>query len=109
MSSSEPLKVLCVYHVKKDKDKEFQKLLEIHWPALKSAGLVTDEPSEVFRCEDKMGAVFFVERFSWKDAKAPETAHHMPEVMSVWEPMGGLAEKMAFGHVEQLQMPFANG
>jgi len=109
MSSSQPLNVLCVYHIKKGKDKEFLSLLEKHWPTLNSAGLVTDKPAEVFRCEDKMGMVYFVEKFSWKSREAPETAHHLPEVMSVWEPMGALADKMAFGRVEQMPMPFANG
>jgi len=100
---------MCVYHIKKGKDKEFLKLLEKHWPTLNSAGLVTKDPAEVFRCEDKMGMVYFIERFAWKNAQSPETAHHLPEVMSVWEPMGGLADKMAFGRVEELRMPFANG
>ena len=109
MSSSEPMNMLCVYHVKKGKDKEFLQLLEKHWPALTGAGLVTEEPAQVFRCEDKMGMVYFVEKFSWKNAEAPGTAHQLPAVMAVWEPMGGLADKMAFGQVRQIPMPFANG
>jgi hypothetical protein len=53
-----------------------------------------------------------VELLTWKNAEAPNTAHELPEVMAVWEPMGMLCEKrdgrppMEFPHVERIQIAF---
>ena len=51
-----------------------------------------------------MGPSTFVEIFTWKDAKAVEAAHHSPELMKIWEPMGQLCESMEFPHFERLAL-----
>jgi hypothetical protein len=38
----------------------------------------------------------FVEMMQWKDESSAAAAHQMPEVMKVWEPMGGLTDTMEF-------------
>jgi hypothetical protein len=45
--------------------------------------------------------------FSWKNADSPGVAHQTPEVMSVWEPMGALADEMNFWPIEPVTVNFA--
>lgn len=115
--STEPhdtaLTAICTYRVQAGKEDAFLELLEAHWPALRSVGLATEEPSQVFRGRDETGRTQFVEIFTWADPAGPGRAHELPEVMAVWEPMGKLVEerggrpKMEFPHFERLPMSFA--
>jgi hypothetical protein len=107
MDKSKPVRMLCTYRVREGKEADFLRLLEKHWPTLRSVGLATGDPAQVFRGRDKAGKTVFVEMFSWKDAAAPDVAHQTPEVMSVWEPMGALADEMNFWPVESVAMNFA--
>jgi hypothetical protein len=96
---------LCRYWVKPDKEAEFKKLLERHWPVFTALGLVADTPPHlVFRGQAKDGSVFYVETFPWKDAAAVERAHSLPEVAAVWEPMGTCCSKMEFENVEPVAL-----
>src|SRR5688572_7890510 len=80
---------LCRYWVKAGQEARFRELLHRHWPVFQRLGLVADQPPHlIFRGEDKDRGVFYVETFAWKDADAVERAHSLPEVASVWEPMG---------------------
>jgi len=89
---------ICTYRVKKGARDKFVELLRLHWPTLHENGLATDTPAIVFEAEngsdnrDNEQGTTFVEIFSWSRADAPHLAHQMPEVMAVWEPMGGLVE-----------------
>ena len=107
MDTQKPVSMLCVYRVKDGKEADFLQLLERHWPALSGVGLVTPDPAQVLRATDKAGKTVFVETFAWRDAEAPNVAHQTPEVMSVWEPMGALADEMSFWAVESVAMNFA--
>lgn len=102
MAETGPVRVLCIYRVKSGKEDEFRPLLESHWPALNSVGLVSSERARWYRTKDKEARTCFVEIFEWKDENAPRTAHELPEVMAVWEPMGGLTEDMEFLDLEPL-------
>lgn len=110
---SGPATVIATYRVACGKEDEFLALLERHYPTLKSLGLVTDTEPIVYRNVDDKGRSTYFEIFDWKDAKAPDTAHHLPEVMAVWEAMGTLAEerdgrpKFEFPHVDRLALTFA--
>jgi hypothetical protein len=96
---------LCRYWVKPEKEAEFRQLLEKHWPVFTRLGLVSDQPPHlIFRGEDKTRGIFYVETFAWKDTKAMERAHSLPEVASIWEPMGNCCTDMEFPSVEQVQL-----
>lgn len=95
---------LCRYWVKPEKEAEFRKLLERHWPTFHQLGLVADAPPHlIFRGQDKERGVFYVETFPWKDGEAAQRAHSLPEVASIWEPMGECCSSMEFPSVEQVQ------
>jgi hypothetical protein len=112
MAKDTPETVICTYRVKPGKEKAFQALLARHWPTLRKLGLVTPQPSQVFRGlppgprkdAHAVGPSTFVEVFAWKDAQAVDAAHHSPELMKVWEPMGELCESMDFPHFERLDL-----
>jgi hypothetical protein len=110
MAKSAGVTAICTYQVKPGKAKEFTALLARHWSTLRKLDLVTGEPAQVFRGlppgpgKDRhaVGPSTFVEIFTWKDAKAVEVAHHSPELMKIWEPMGQLCASMDFPHFERL-------
>jgi hypothetical protein len=85
-------KTMVIYRVKRGAEKKFEQLLKIHWPTLNRLKLVKGEPSILFRGE-RYRRTFYVEIFSWKSAEAVSHAHHLPEVMKIWEPMAALVEK----------------
>ena len=101
---SRPVTVLCIYRIAQGKEQEFQKTLASHWPTLDRAGLVSSEPSKVFRGTGKDGKTSFIEILQWKDDKASDLAHHTPEVMAVWEPMGALTTGMEFINIEPISL-----
>jgi len=101
MADSQPVRMLCIYRVREGKEDEFQYLLERHWPTLRDAGLVSEKPARWFRGDARDGKRRFVELFEWKDSEASGVAHQSPQVMSIWEPMGALAEGMEFIELER--------
>ncbi len=101
MTDSNPVRMLCIYRVREGKEREFQSLLEKHWPTLRDVGLVSEKPARWFRGSAGDGKRRFVELFEWKDSEASGVAHQSPQVMSIWEPMGALAEGMEFIELER--------
>ena len=96
---------LCRFWVKPDKEAEFVALMEKHWPTFEKLGLVVNSPPHlVFRGEDKERGIFYVETFPWKDAEAMGRAHSLPEVASIWEPMGDCCTSMEFPSVAQVDV-----
>jgi len=106
-----PATVLCLYRVQRSKEEEFRKLLKTHWKTLQRRGLVTNDPTRVWRGEEHdTGGPIWVEMFTWKDGDTPNRAHEIPEVMAIWEPMGGCCESrggkpaMEFPHVAPVDL-----
>jgi len=96
-----PMTVLVTYRPRKGKEATFSRLLARHWPALKSAGLVAPGRPRLFRARDKRtGRRYYVELFAWRDARASDRAHRMPEVLAVWGPMEPLLESLEIAVVE---------
>ncbi|MBK7860244.1 MAG: hypothetical protein IPJ65_16845 [Archangiaceae bacterium] len=97
---SRPQDVLCIYRVKPGKEASFKKLLKKHGPALQGAGLSTKKQT-IWRAESgRKPGVIYVELMQWKDASSASSAHQMPEVMAVWEPMGNHCSAMEFLDLE---------
>ena len=107
-ASSEPGPVnrLVIYRPKKGKESDLEAILKKHGPALRSTGLITDEPVRLWRATDlrRDGAaeLYFVESFQWRDEKASDVAHQTPEIMAVWETMGAHLEGMTLTTLEPL-------
>ncbi len=107
---SKPVTVIATYRVKKGEEDAFRGHLAKHWPTLREHNLATEEPPLIFRGEDEGQEPFYVEVFAWRDQAAVDTAHQLPEVMAIWEPMGNhCAERggrpaMEFPHVERVEL-----
>jgi len=102
-TKSSPI-TLCRYWVKSEKEAEFRDLLKKHWPVFQKLGLVAEQPPHlIFRGEDKQRGIFYVETFPWANAEAAGRAHSLPEVASIWEPMGECCTEMEFPSVEQIE------
>jgi len=98
-----PVTNIVTYVPKKGKEAELLALVKQHEPALRSVGLVTDEPFRVWKAYDvRKQREQFIEYFVWKDGKASDAAHATPEVLAVWEPMGPVLEEMTICEVEPL-------
>lgn len=101
---------ICLYRVKKGNERKFVRLLEKHWPTLRSLGLVTRRKARHFRGAEQDGAPLFVEIFDWVSGEASERAHEHAEIAAIWEPMGALCEgragkpAMEFPHVQPLEV-----
>jgi len=105
MGSKDSSITLCRYWVKADKEEAFRDLLAKHWPTFEELGLVGDSPPHVIlRGEDKERGIFYVETFPWKDRAAADRAHSLPEIASIWEPMGDCCTSMEFPWVEQVEL-----
>lgn len=109
MTRNGPETVIAIYRVRADREKEFMALVRRHYPTLSRLGLVTADKPVVYRGEEDGGPILF-EIFTWKDGKAPDTAHELPEVMQIWEAMGAMVEerdgrpKFEFPHVSRIDL-----
>jgi hypothetical protein len=109
MAAKSPATVICHYRVKAGKEPDFLALLDRHWPALHRLGLVTDDPSRVYRGQDDRGKPMFWEIFDWSSEDAAGKAHAHPEIAAIWEPMDVLCESregrpnMEFPHVARVR------
>ncbi len=101
MAKARPIDTLCIYRVRKGRERAFKSILRRHWPTLRKAGLTTRRRPTVWRGEGKRGKTVYVELFQWRDGEAVAEAHVLPEIMAVWEPMGELTEGMEFFDVEE--------
>ncbi|MEM7202431.1 MAG: hypothetical protein AAF628_19320 [Planctomycetota bacterium] len=112
MSDAKPRNVnICQYRVKPGHEAEMEALLAKHWPALRKAGLASEQRPVIYRGlpSGKPGGAHgaervYIEIFSWAKENGPQLAHETPEVMAVWEPMGAICEDMDFPMFERLDV-----
>jgi hypothetical protein len=98
-----PVTNIVTYLPVPGKEAELLALVKKHEPALRAVGLVTDEPFRVWKAMDvRKNRVSFIEYFQWKDGTSSDTAHQLPEIMAVWEPMGPVLEELTICEVEPL-------
>ena len=79
---------IAVYRPHPGKDAEFRALLKDHGPLLKRLGLITDRPTIIMQAGD--GA--YIEVKEWAAGASAKAAHENPEVASLWDAMGKIAE-----------------
>ena len=110
METTSPETVIAIYRVQAAKEGEFIALLVKHYPTLAKLDLVTATEPIVYRGNEQGGGLIVFEIFEWKDSKAAQTAHELPEVMEVWEAMGTMVEerdgkpKFEFPHVTKVDL-----
>lgn len=104
-TSQEPVHRLVIYRPKAGKLADLEAIVKRHGGVLRKAGLLADQPVQVFRGTDLRkpeAGTFLVEVFWWKDGSSSEVAHQLPEVMAVWETMGPIMESMQLTTLEAI-------
>lgn len=104
MVTSGPITKHVTYRAKPGCEAALLALVTRHWPTLRRLGLSTSEPPRIWRATDREGRVSFVEIFQWRDGDAPRIAHETPEVMAIWEPMGGLTLGIDLAEIEPIEV-----
>jgi hypothetical protein len=100
---------VCTFRVRSGAEAEFEALLQRHWPTLSGLGLTTERPTQIYKGQERDGGRVYVELFEWLSIEASASAHELPQVLAIWEPMGRLVEQrgdrpaMDFIHVSDLQ------
>jgi hypothetical protein len=90
---TESVIAIAQYRVKPGAEEQFTDVLRQHTSTLRSLGLITDRPVEVFLGEEKkIDGPLFVEIFEWVSTDASSEAHTHPQVTQLWETMSQLCE-----------------
>jgi len=102
--------VICRFQVRAEREEEFREILRGHWPALREAGLVTDDPPQHFRGLDAHGQPVWIEIFTWIDGSAAPAAHTHPVIGPIWgamepcvEDRDGPHRKWEFPHYRRME------
>ena len=95
---SESETVICRFQVREDKEDDFRAIIDGHWPALREAGLVTDERPQHYRGLDEHGKPLYIEIFTWVDGAAADKAHTHPVIGPIWMAMEPCVEDREGAH-----------
>ena len=80
--------VMVTCRAKPGAEANLQRVLASHWKTIRDLKLVTSAPHTSLRGVDGGGKTYFVEIFTWKDAKIPD---HAPDaVQKLWSEMNDL-------------------
>ena len=90
---TQPETVICRFQVRADREDDFRAVLRGHWPALREAGLVTDQAPQHMRGLDEHGAPIWIEIFTWIDGSAAGKAHTHPVIGPLWAAMEPCVEE----------------
>ena len=99
-----PETVICQFRVKPGQQDTLIEMCRKHDRTLRELGLITDEPTLLYRGASRAGEPFVVKIFEWKSAEAVRAAHQHPEVQVHWEAMEPLCESMEFPHAERVAL-----
>lgn len=102
--SDGPKIFIAVYRPNPGKDEEFRALLKQHGPLLLRLGLITDRPTIIMQAAD--GA--YIEVKEWAASASAKAAHENPEVASLWDAMGKIAEFPGLIGLEEAKEMFAH-
>jgi len=94
--------VIAMYSPKKDKETDFDRLINIHIPTLREFGLITDREPIIAKSSD--GTV--LEIFEWVDESAPARAHEHPAVAKIWAEMGEIGRFETLGSLAEAGKTF---
>ncbi len=94
-TKADPETVLVTYHVKADKEAEFQAVLSRAWEVYHRERFVRAEPHIVVRDTEDGGKPRFVEIFTWASRSIPD--HAPVSVKEIWKQEESLCEQRG-GH-----------
>lgn len=89
-AKTDPESVFVSYQIKAGTDSAFAALLKKTWTTYRQLDLVQPTPHVVLRGETSDGKVYFVEIFTWRDARTPD--HAPSEVLATWNELQTFCE-----------------
>jgi hypothetical protein len=99
---------MVIYRAKPGALAALEAIVVKHGPVLRASVSNPDAPVQVFRAtdiRDPSAGPVLVESFAWRDARASDLAHQLPEVMAVWETMGAYLADMSLWTLEPVGGP----
>ena len=87
----EPETVMITLRAKAGAEDALKRVIATHWDTVRRLNFVRDDaPHVTLQAKDDGGHAYFVEIFTWRDARFPDTAP--PEVLTIWKDMNALVE-----------------
>lgn len=100
----DPVVTIPQYKALPGKESELLELVKVHYPTLKSEGLVTDRQPYMFQTNNRT----IIEVFEWRSKEAIEIAHQSKRVLEIWDEMEKIAEMTSLSSIEEANYPFPN-
>jgi hypothetical protein len=87
---AKPETVMVTYHAKAGADAELGRVIARHWAVALDLKLVRDTGHVTLRGAEDGNKSYFVDIFTWRDAKIPDAAP--AAIQGIWAEMGKLVE-----------------
>jgi len=97
--------VIAVYRPRPGRAAELEAILRRHVSTLRSLGLVTSRPVSLLKSFTDGS---YLEIFEWASGDAARAAHEAPEIASLWEAMGAIADFPPLADLAETKRPFAH-
>jgi hypothetical protein len=88
--AGQPETVMVTLHAKPGGEAELERVIARHWATAQKMKLVRDTPHVTLRGTEENNNVYFVEIFTWRDARVPDAAP--AEIRNIWNEMNRLVE-----------------
>jgi len=89
IAADTPETVMITYQAKSGADAELARVIEKHWTTARQLKLVL-EPHLILRGVEDDGRVYFVDIFTWRDEKVPDSAP--AAIQAIWAEMSAAVE-----------------
>lgn len=96
--------VFAMYHPKSGKEKELEKLIEMHVPLLKELELITNRPRLTLKSNDGT----YIEIVEWVNAESANKAHEHPAIANIWEAMEVICEFKKLADLSEAHSTFSH-
>jgi hypothetical protein len=82
--------VMVTLHAKPGAEADLERVIANHWKTAREMNLVRDAPHTTIRGSEAGNKTYFVEIFTWRDARVPDAAP--AEIQKIWGDMNRLVE-----------------
>ena len=86
----QPETVMVTLRAKSGAEADLERVLALHWTTAHHLKLVSDQPHITLRGIENGNKAYFIEIFTWRDARIPDAAP--AEIRKIWSDMNGLVE-----------------
>jgi hypothetical protein len=88
--TEEPETVMVTLHARPGAQADLERVIAQHWTTARELKLVRDAPHVTIRGTEDGGKAYFIDIFTWRDARIPDAAP--AEIQKIWSDMNRLVE-----------------